>query len=92
MASPLDLDEEPRTPPPRTDRGGAPVKLSVTWSTKRIGNEGWVLEEHSDGTREEFGPMPAHIVPAFVNGRRQIINTMMVDGAGARKLSDDSIH
>lgn len=68
------------------------MKLSVVWSTKRIGNEGFVLEERSDGTRHEFGPMPAHIVPAFVEGRRKIIDVMMVEGAGARKVSDDAIH
>lgn len=68
------------------------VKLSVTWSSKRIGNEGWVLEERSDGSRTEFGPMPAHIVPAFIAGRRRIIEVMMVEGAGARKIHDDTIH
>lgn len=52
-------------------------EVSVTWSTRREGNNGYVLEQYSDGTHREFGPMPAHIVPAFVDGRRRLIAIRM---------------
>lgn len=55
--------------------------ISFTWSTRRDGNEGFVLEESSAGHKREYGPMPAHIVPAFVQGRRQIVSTMLEDVA-----------
>lgn len=48
-------------------------KVSVSWSAKRNGNEGTVYEVRSDGTNSTFGPMPAHVVPAFVRGRQIIV-------------------
>lgn len=49
------------------------TRIAFTWSTRREGNSGYVLEESETGIRREYGPMPAHIVPAFVNGRRRIV-------------------
>lgn len=51
----------------------AMTKISFTWATRREGNNGFVLETSSTGTRREFGPMPAHIVPAFVHARRRLV-------------------
>lgn len=50
---------------------------SFTWSTRREGNSGYVLETHPDGSDVEFGPMPAHVVPHFVNARRRYVHHMM---------------
>jgi hypothetical protein len=56
----------------------APIRLSFSWSTRREGNDGYVLEQcPTDGYRKEFGPIPAHTVPAFVIGRRRIIAMLM---------------
>ena len=52
------------------------MKVSFTWSTRRQGNEGFVLEQSSMGHAREFGPMPSHVVPAFVQARRRFINMM----------------
>jgi hypothetical protein len=48
-------------------------KVSFAWLTRREGNNGYVLEQSSRGHIREFGPMPCHIVPAFVEGRRRIV-------------------
>jgi hypothetical protein len=48
-------------------------KVSFAWLTRRDGNDGYVLEQSSRGHIREFGPMPCHIVPAFVQGRRRIV-------------------
>lgn len=53
------------------------MKVSIEWSTRRDGNSGYVLEQRSDGSNTEFGPMPAHVVPAFVEARRRVIAMMM---------------
>jgi hypothetical protein len=50
-----------------------PPRVSFTWSTRRDGNDGYVLETGPEGHRAEYGPMPPHIVPAFVQGRRRIV-------------------
>lgn len=51
--------------------------FSVSWATRREGNQGYVLETHSGRHKPiEFGPMPAHTVPAFVAARRRIIATI----------------
>lgn len=50
-----------------------PILASFTWSAKRIGNLGYVLEERPDGSRHEFGPMPSHVVPSFIHARRIVI-------------------
>jgi hypothetical protein len=49
------------------------AEISITWSTRREGNDGYVLEQYGDGTYREFGPMPAHIVPQFLMGRRRLM-------------------
>jgi len=49
------------------------TQVSFSWSTRREGNSGFVLETGPQGHRAEFGPMPAHIVPAFVQSRRRIV-------------------
>lgn len=48
------------------------TEISITWSSRREGNDGYVLEQYSDGTYREFGPMPAHLVSQFVMGRRRL--------------------
>ena len=58
--------------------------IVVTWATRREGNSGYVLESRSDGSRAEFGPMPAHTVPAFVHARRTLINAQMRDMGAAK--------
>lgn len=55
------------------------ASLSFTWSARRDGNSGFVLEEaiHRDGSLEyrfEYGPMPPHIVPQFIKSRRRIVH------------------
>lgn len=66
-------------------------RISFTWSTRREGNNGFVLEECiEDGDRiyrKEFGPMPPHIVPTFVRARRQITQIMQED-VNAKKVAD----
>lgn len=49
------------------------MSISVTWSTRREGNSGFVLELHPDGSHIEFGPMPTHVVLAFVAARRNLL-------------------
>lgn len=50
-------------------------RISFTWSTRRDGNSGYVKETVTgpDPYEREFGPMPAHIVPAFVAARRRLV-------------------
>lgn len=51
-------------------------RLTFTWSTRRDGNDGYVLEQC--GTyRREFGPMPPHAVPAYAEARRRLIAMLM---------------
>lgn len=52
-------------------------QLSFTWSSRREGNDGYVLEERSDGTRQEWGPMPPHVVPSFLMMRRHWVHYKM---------------
>ena len=49
------------------------TQVSFTWATRREGNSGFVLETGAKGHRIEFGPMPPHIVPAFVQARRRFV-------------------
>lgn len=49
------------------------ARVSFTWSTRRDGNQGYVLEEGPNGHAIEFGPMPAHIVPAFAAARQTLV-------------------
>lgn len=46
------------------------MKVSVSWATRREGNSGYVVETYPDASVKTFGPMPSHIVPAFVAARR----------------------
>lgn len=56
------------------------AKLSFSWSARRVGNNGFVLESTSDGSHEkEFGPMPAYAVPSFIYGRRKLVEAAMKD-------------
>lgn len=55
----------------------AMTQLSFTWSLRRDGNSGYVLESRSDGTSVEFGPMPAHTTPAFARARQRFVAMMM---------------
>lgn len=53
------------------------TEVSITWSTRREGNNGYVLEHYSDGSSREFGPMPPHIVPQFMMARRRLMAKRM---------------
>lgn len=64
------------------------TKISFTWSTRREGNNGFVLEKPEHGPGVEFGPMPPHIVPAFVEARRRYI-AMRASEEGASYVEDD---
>lgn len=48
-------------------------RITFSWSTRREGNTGFVLEESSSGHRREFGPMPTHLVLPFVEARRRLV-------------------
>lgn len=49
-------------------------KRTFSWATRRDGNSGFVLEECPEADhRVEYGPMPAHVVPAFINARRKLV-------------------
>jgi len=47
-----------------------------TWSTKREGNLGYVHEVRPDGSSQTF-EMPAHLVPFWLNARRNYVKFMM---------------
>lgn len=49
------------------------IRASFSWSARREGNSGYVLETRPDGSHHEFGPMPSHIVPAFLAARRRVV-------------------
>lgn len=61
-------------------------QTSFTWSTRRDGNDGYVLEECL-AWRKEFGPMPPHTVLAFVASRRRLV-AMKMQEFGAAFVSD----
>lgn len=63
-------------------------RLSFTWSTRRSGNDGYVLEQCGRNYAKEFGPMPPHAVLAWVNGRRRYI-AMLMERMGADYVLDD---
>lgn len=52
-------------------------RVDVTWNAERIGNTGIVHEIRSDGTKSDFGPMPAHVVPAFIRGRQLVVEAIL---------------
>lgn len=52
------------------------MKISFSWSTRREGNEGFVLEQGPLGHSVEFGPMPTTTVLAFVEARRRFVAMM----------------
>lgn len=49
---------------------------SYSWATKRVGNNGFVLETCTQGSdilyKKEY-KMPSNLVPAFVEGRRRVV-------------------
>lgn len=63
---------------------------SFTWGARREGNFGFVLETRPDGSRHEFGPMPAHITLAFIAARRTYVEHKM-RGIGATRIEDTTI-
>lgn len=65
------------------------MKISFTWSTRREGNNGFVLETSSTGAKREFGPMPAHVVPAFVHARRNIVAAKAIAEGALPAVEDD---
>lgn len=58
-------------------------KVSFRWSTRREGNDGYVLEEHidryGDVVHRTETKMAANIVPAYVEGRRRIVATKALE-------------
>lgn len=65
---------------------------SISWSARREGNDGYVLETYSDGeTPQEFGPMPANNVPAFIEARRKLV-AIRAEKMGFTKVSSDTTH
>jgi hypothetical protein len=54
-------------------------RVSFRWSTRREGNDGYVLEEHidkyGDVVRRIETKMAANVVPAYVEGRRRVVAT-----------------
>lgn len=65
------------------------MEISFTWSTRRDGNAGFVLEQSSTGQAREFGPMPAHIVPAFVQARRKVIEMRATNMSIQEAIDED---
>jgi hypothetical protein len=68
-------------------------KVSVSWATRREGNDGYVLEEHRNAhgqriLRREFGPMRAALVPSFVGGRRKLV-AMKAHNMGAEPIIEE---
>lgn len=61
--------------------------LTFTWSTRRDGNNGYVLEQCGRYSHE-YGPMPPHAVPAFAEGRRRYI-AMLMAKMGANYVLED---
>lgn len=53
------------------------TRVSFTWSTRRDGNDGYVLEEYTDKygdvVRRTETKMPAHLVPAYCEARRRVV-------------------
>ena len=68
-------------------------KVSITWSARREGNDGWVLESYSvEGQPpKEFGPMRANIVPAFIAARRMMYQRRMEE-RGHTQVTVDMLH
>ena len=53
------------------------MPLSFEWSARREGNSGFVRETRPDGSTQDYGPLPAHIVPAFIAARRHYVHFAM---------------
>lgn len=62
------------------------MKVSFSWSTRRLGNWGLVREDRPNGTSENFGPMPAAIVPSFIAARRDLVRRGMLNELGATPI------
>lgn len=64
--------------------------VTVRWAAKRVGNDGYVREVRSDGTHQDFGPMPPHTISAFVGARRTLIEYMMRKDGAIKKADTTS--
>ncbi len=62
-------------------------RLTFTWSTRRDGNNGYVLEQ-CGRYQKEFGPFPPHATPAWAEGRRRYI-AMLMARLGADYVLED---
>lgn len=65
------------------------TQVSFTWSTRRHVNDGYVLEQGPEGHSIEFGPMPCHIVLAFVEARRKLV-AMMAETNDAKYIQEET--
>lgn len=65
------------------------MKVSFTWATRRIGNQGFVLESRPNGTHETYGPMPCSVVEPFITSRRSLIRRGMLDELAAVPIFED---
>ncbi len=63
--------------------------VSFTWSTRREGNQGFVLETRPNGSREVYGPMPCGAVEPFIAARRDLIRRGMLDELAAVPVPED---
>lgn len=52
--------------------------VNFSWSTRREGNIGYVLETRPNGDTQTFA-MPSHLVPLWLTARRKLIATAMLD-------------
>lgn len=66
-------------------------KVQLMWEAKRIGNEGFVRELYPDNTERSFGPMPANLVPAFIEARRKMWQLRM-ENRGHTKVQNPTEH
>lgn len=66
-------------------------RVDVRWTAERNGNEGTVHEIRSDGTKSDFGPMPAHVVPAFIRGRQIIVRQILRSQGFLTKVTDEEL-
>ena len=64
-------------------------KITVTFSTQRIGNLGYVLEEWSNGNKRQY-EMPAAVVPHFVRARREAVNRVLTKFGAKKDVPDYS--
>ena len=65
------------------------MKVSFAWSTRREGNQGFVLETRPNGSSEVYGPMPCGAVEPFIQARRDLIRRGMLDELNAVPVFED---